>query len=197
MHSFGFFELHNLAYKSDFLDDLIFFTAEYLPYFLIVSALLFLFVHQDFTHKQKNFFNFRNLLKIDKVKIKEGVLIFGSSLLAWFSFALLKLFFNVQRPFVSLVDIVPMFTAGGAAFPSGHVTFFTALGFAIFLNHKRVGALFMLAAFFVGVARVIAGVHYPLDIIAGFSLGVLMAYVTILLYNLINSYGKNKSSNFS
>jgi membrane-associated phospholipid phosphatase len=37
----------------------------------------------------------------------------------------------------------------------------------------------------IGISRIISGVHYPLDIISGWVLGLLISTVLSLIYNLI------------
>lgn len=54
-----------------------------------------------------------------------------------------------------------------ASFPSGHATFFFALAFCTFLINKKWGWILTAAAVVTTVARVVAGVHWPSDIVGG------------------------------
>ena len=90
----------------------------------------------------------------------------------------LKTFLSVPRPFVyegfqPLIDIAPRDFYG--SFPSGHTVFLAALGAAVFFTEKIPGTLIMLLGVAVGIGRVMAGVHYPLDILGGFMIGVVVA----------------------
>ena len=87
----------------------------------------------------------------------------------------LKLLFHTSRPFLVLPDVVPLWIESGYAFPSGHATFFMALAFAIYLLHKKVGYIFICLALFIGFARIVAGVHFPIDILGGFILGIIVS----------------------
>ncbi len=102
-------------------------------------------------------------------------MVFFSGVVAWILAYILKLLFALPRPFDSLSDVKSLFPEHGYAFPSGHATFFMALAVSIFLLHKKAGYVFMFFALLIGVARVIAGVHFPVDILGGFVLGAVVA----------------------
>jgi len=94
---------------------------------------------------------------------------------------LLKDVFQRPRP-----DLVPYSAyASGTSFPSGHsmmaaVTYLT-LGALLARSHerKRLKAYFLLVAIFltlaVGVTRVYLGVHWPTDVLAGWTAGAVWA----------------------
>lgn len=90
----------------------------------------------------------------------------------------LKTFLSVPRPFVA-EDFQPLIEVAQrdfyGSFPSGHATFLAALGAAVFFTEKLPGTLILLLAIAVGVGRVLVGVHYPVDIIGGFLIGVIVA----------------------
>ncbi len=179
MNDHIFFFFYNFAHQSKLFDTLIYFTAEVLPYIAIFSVIFFLFLH-----KEKIFVN--SPLKEFSRKLKEGVLVFLSATIAWCTSQILKVLFHVERPFVVWNEVTALFSESGYAFPSGHATFFMALAFAIFLIHKRIGTWFVVVAVLIGIARIVAGVHYPIDILAGFVLGVLVAYFSRFIYNQLN-----------
>ena len=114
-------------------------------------------------------------------KIKKETVIHAvfSCLLAYGVTELIKTFFPTLRPFqfdgaLPLTLTVP--TDG--AFPSSH----TAIGFALattIIKHDKKGwVLYIIMAGFVGVARIMAHVHYPIDIIAGAVIGVVISRLT-------------------
>jgi undecaprenyl-diphosphatase len=59
------------------------------------------------------------------------------------------------------------------------------IAFAIFLTHKKAGYWFMFFALLIGLARIIVGVHFPIDILGGFILGALIAYLVRFVYDKI------------
>ena len=69
----------------------------------------------------------------------------------------------------------PSFRSGIDSFPSGHTTtvFAAAVVFSLFKPSWKVG--FFAVAVVIGLARVLAGAHYPSDVLAGATLGTTMA----------------------
>lgn len=164
-----FFFFNNLTQHSDFFDAFIIFIADTFPYVVVILAgLFFLFHHEVFRAESP--------LKVFLEKKKEILVVFLGSFLAYFLAAILKILFHTARPFLALPNTNPLFLESGYAFPSGHSTFFMALAFSIFFLHKKVGYVFMLFALLIGLARIVAGVHFPIDILGGFILGFLVAY---------------------
>ncbi|MBM7584180.1 undecaprenyl-diphosphatase [Bacillus pakistanensis] len=106
----------------------------------------------------------------------------------WF----LKWIFKRQRP-----DIQPLIEQSGYSFPSGHsmgsFIFYGALAFVLFrlfdyLWLKIVtSALSLLLVCFIGISRIYLGVHYPSDIIAGFTAGGAWLVLSIFIYHLIRT----------
>jgi len=81
--------------------------------------------------------------------------------------------YTVQRPRPALwVSLRPEHTF---SFPSGHAMDTAALATALFFvlpRHRRLWALAPLFALAVGMARMYLGVHYPSDVLAGWSSAV-------------------------
>lgn len=103
-----------------------------------------------------------------------GVIAFAASVFG-------KNLFLIPRPY-AVLDIQPLFQLGILdSYPSGHAAFFAAVSVAVYHYHRKLGALFVLATFGIGLARIVAGVHYPVDILAGFLLGGGGAFVMALL----------------
>lgn len=64
-----------------------------------------------------------------------------------------------------------------ASFPSGHSTTVGALAAALFLIAPRVGYIFAPIAVWVAVSRVAVGAHFPSDVLAGFSMGIVFTWI--------------------
>jgi undecaprenyl-diphosphatase len=101
-----------------------------------------------------------------------GEVIF-SVMSAWGITYLLKTWFHSPRPFVTFPEIHPMIHESPyTSFPSGHATLYFALATGIFILHPRLGKYYFVLATGVALSRVILGVHYPRDIVAGALIGV-------------------------
>lgn len=174
-----FFTFYNLSHKSVFFDKTIIFVADALPYIVVLTAILFLFFHRD--NINSNF-----PIREFKKRIREVVLVFFSGGLAWFLSYIFKFMIHSYRPSIMLPNVSSLFTGTGYAFPSGHAAFFTALAFALFFSHKKIGYAFMFFTLLIGLARIIAGVHFPIDILGGFILGTSVAYLVKFLYNKLH-----------
>jgi undecaprenyl-diphosphatase len=164
-----FFLFYNLAHQSQIFDKIVIFFAVYFPYLVIILAGLFLLFHHEV-------FQAENPFQVFLQKKKEILLIFFSGILAYVIDTILKLLIHLPRPFDVFSQVRPLFPEDWYSFPSGHATFFSALAFSIFFIHKKAGYVFMFFALLIGIARVIAGVHFPSDILGGFVLGFIVAY---------------------
>lgn len=99
-----------------------------------------------------------------------------SSILAWVITQIIKSIIPMQRPFM-MNGALPMTltTPADGTFPSGHAALAFGLSTSIYLHEKRLGFLYLLGAVLVGAGRVLANVHFPLDIIGGAVIGVSVA----------------------
>lgn len=100
----------------------------------------------------------------------------ASALTALFIADLIKTWYPIDRPNLSLKEIVRIFIPGDLeSFPSSHMTFFSGLAFSLMWRKRHLGLWFLVGAILIGLARIAAGIHYPLDIIAGGLLGFVVS----------------------
>ena len=171
IHNTIFLFLYQVTSLSPTLNWLIYIIAEKIDLYVVVAGVIFIVVHQ---HGHQ----LHHPVVLSRISIKEGIYTSLGVGLAWIISAIMKASFQVARPYLALQDVVPLFPYGGYdSFPSGHATLFAALAVAIYLHHRRVGAVFIFLAFLIGTARVVAGVHYPLDVLAGWLLGALCSWL--------------------
>jgi undecaprenyl-diphosphatase len=89
---------------------------------------------------------------------------------------LIRFFYYHPRPF-DIYQVRQLIPESGASFPSGHAMFFFALAAALYFYNKKWGVWFFLATALMCTARVMAGVHFPSDILGGMVLGSAVAYL--------------------
>ena len=113
--------------------------------------------------------------KIKKEQVVHAIL---AGLTAWIFALVIKYFFPTARPFMvdgRATDV--LLRPYDGSFPSEHTALAFALAVTIFLHDKKVGWFFLISAIVVGSARVLANVHYPIDILGGALIGTLVAVI--------------------
>lgn len=83
-----------------------------------------------------------------------------------------------ERPFVAdsrVHLLVPHGADGGM--PSHHIVFMVALVATVYYYDKRSATFFALLTLITGIARVVAGIHYPSDIVVGAVIGAGIVYI--------------------
>ncbi|MFA6177849.1 MAG: phosphatase PAP2 family protein [Candidatus Paceibacterota bacterium] len=183
MNNTIFFFFYNLAYQSNIFDNIVIFLAVYFIYIDIFLAGLYLLFYYKISFSQNFFQQFVNKWReFSFVILSVGVTWFFNKFIA-------KILFYVFRPFIVFSQVLPLFPETGYAFPSGHTAVASALAFSLFFINKKAGLpaqagyVFMFFALLIGLARVIAGVHFPIDILGGFFLGFLMSFIFNYIFN--------------
>ncbi|NVP17515.1 phosphatase PAP2 family protein [Candidatus Gracilibacteria bacterium] len=141
------------------------------PIFFIPIFLVFMWFY--YTYK-----------KNDNEKKKDLLFIFYSAIIVIIINYIIKAFVDIDRPETVLegvgkllLDHIP-----DASFPSDHagvgIAFLTSLFLA---GYKKIGLLFLIPAIIMLISRVIVGVHWPFDIIAGTITGLTAAFISFKL----------------
>lgn len=152
--------IHQWSGRYFLLDDGAVFFAEYLPYLLIIGFLYFAFRRRS---RRERFLVF--------VEGALGVILARGIVTEVFHF-----FYRYPRPSVAL-NFTPLITESSYSFPSGHAAWFFALAMAVYYYNRKLGIFYFICAALISVARVFAGVHWPLDVLGGAVFGVLSAMV--------------------
>lgn len=170
-----FYLLNNLAGQSPSFDKVVVFFASNFPYILIIFFITFLFLSQ--------------YSRLEKLQIFFVTVV--SALVARFGVTeIIRFFYHSPRPFIDM-PVNQLLTNDAWSFPSGHAAFFFALATAVYLYNKKWGVFFIIAATLISASRVIAGIHYPSDIIGGAIIGIAIAHITFHFYRKVAVYCAN------
>lgn len=173
-------------------NTLVYILAERIDMYVVAFGIFFVIIHRHETRLNRP-------ILLSRISVKEGIYTSIGIAIAWAISYIIKISFAISRPFLEFSEVIPLFLYGGNdSFPSGHATLFAALAVAIYLHHRKVGAIFIFAAFVIAIARVIAGVHFPIDILVGWFIGGSVSYFTYLFmekrdYGLVHSHTKQAS----
>jgi membrane-associated phospholipid phosphatase len=147
---------------SPLFDGVILFLASYLPFVLLGLFLAYFFLHP--APKKAKYLPFGLTLVVALVAR------FGAV-------EAIRAVIHRPRPYVAHPEIHALFSDASWSFPSGHATFFFALATWAYFFDKRLGVMLYAGATLVSLARVVAGVHYLSDVVAGALLGVGVAWL--------------------
>lgn len=151
--------LNSITNKIDWLDSVFKFTAVWFVYAVPFFLFGFWFLYgqkEKLIALRVTFFGLAGWLVINNL--------IG---LVWFR----------KRPFIKLIDAKELiFHQPDKSFPSDHATlgFALAIGFML-AGYKKLGYFFLIWTLVFSTARVVVGVHFPLDVVAGFVVGGAMA----------------------
>ncbi len=123
------------------------------------------------------FFGWR-FYRRDQVATVAAASTLGAALAAWIFSAVVKFWYLAPRPFAFYQELSPLFRYGEwDSFPSGHTIVAFATAVAVRQFYPRFGNLILILALMIGLARVIAGVHWPLDVFAGLLFGSFLGWL--------------------
>ncbi len=169
-------ELHRLALSSPVFREIATVFGRDLDIYVIAAVMfVFLFHHHDR--------KIRSDQEISMTCIREMILLTFAVFSAWLTTAFLKVLIGNLRPFEIYQNFEPLFIHGGGdSFPSGHATVFAALSVMLYMIHRKGGLALALVTFLISVSRVIAGIHFPLDVVVGWLIGTFVAYFVFVLF---------------
>lgn len=158
--------LNSFLYKSELFDQAVYALAEYS---IFVVAIIFVLA-------------FVSWIKLQPFLILRGA---TTALGAWLISQGINILTAIERPFVKLSDITPLFMHGlNDSFPSGHGTIMFVLAFYAYRQRPTIGLVLLILGILSSAARVMAGIHYPMDIFGS----IILAYIGVLLVEWL--YGK-------
>lgn len=143
------------------MNNLIIFSAEYFIYIAVIWTA----THILIKHSKKDY-------------IKNFIIIFGTSILAWGVTHFLKDIIAHPRPDLNNALFMP---DSLYSFPSGHATFMFALAFGVLNFNRRDGYIILALAVLTGIARVLSGVHFWYDIVGGIVVGAIVSSIVVYI----------------
>ncbi|MCJ7448855.1 MAG: phosphatase PAP2 family protein [Bacteroidales bacterium] len=110
----------------------------------------------------------------------------------------MKYSFNRDRPYVTYPDITKKSGGGSPSFPSGHTSgaFATATSISLAYPKWYIIVPSYVWAGTVGYSRMLLGVHYPSDVLAGALVGSGSAYLTYKINQKLNSKKRLKPCDY-
>lgn len=95
---------------------------------------------------------------------------------------LLRKYINRERPYIKF-DTQPLIAkkATGESFPSRHTASAFIIAMSGFLFSPIIGILLLLIAIIIGLTRILAGVHFVTDVLAGMGISILIGFVFFIL----------------
>ncbi len=110
------------------------------------------------------------------------LLVATTALTTNFITSLFKYAVERDRPPTVVLDPEPLVgVPSTSSFPSGHTSTSFACAYVISRLAPRLTVYVFVLAALIGVSRIYVGVHYPLDVLAGAILGVLVAKALLML----------------
>ena len=110
--------------------------------------------------------------------------LFLAGFIAWAVAVLIKMAEIRERPY-DLLSNVNLLEAQDvtAGFPSAHMALATAMAVTLFTKEKsHIYWLLIIALILLGVSRIVVGVHFPLDVIGGLGIGLMVGSVIKLIF---------------
>ena len=166
LHSIDVFilEFVNLSYHNFILDNLslIISNMGLIYFWVIISIVLYLFGDK----------------KGKSIAKKMIVVLVVTTILT----QLIKIIVMRPRPYTELSNLILLDLGTDYSFPSGHTSTSTAMAYVLSCEYER--WILMLIPVIVGFSRLYIGVHYPSDVLGGFLLGLVIAYMVEYFFNL-------------
>lgn len=108
--------------------------------------------------------------------------IFLTTVISFLVLSIIRVIINFPRPYEKL-GIKPLYSKGtkGHSFPSRHTFSIFIIAFSVLTINIPLGIIFICLGFLLGFLRVVCGVHFLRDVIAGFLFALISAIVGYII----------------
>lgn len=151
----GWQEYYFLAYFSIFLS------------YVFVYAIPIILVFWVIFKEQRKMFSFS--------------LLFLSVFTTWLTAEIIKNVTRISRPIVENLMIVEK----GFSFPSEHSALSMVIAIVVLSLNKKAGYFLIFISFLIGISRIVLGVHFPIDVFAGWILGLIVGVLFVKLFKKV------------
>jgi undecaprenyl-diphosphatase len=173
-----FYLINNIAGRYQSLDTAVIFLTNYLAYSVSIVVSIYVCVWLPF-HKNKPMARLQSLA--------QGLELFLSTTATAIIMLVLKVVIAAPRPFTVLSNVhVLLPNERGYSFPSGHASITFAIATVVYFYHKRLGIFLYLFSLLVALSRIYVGVHYPIDVLAGILLGLVIPILFHLFFKTLH-----------
>ncbi|MXY22825.1 MAG: phosphatase PAP2 family protein [Dehalococcoidia bacterium] len=120
-----------------------------------------------------------------RLRQQVGVFVALSSMgLSGLAVFVLNMFYFRPRPFVDLDVNLLFYQPTDSSFPANSAAAAFGIAFGIWGVNRKLGWFAVVVAGVYGLARVYAGVHYPMDIVAGAAIAAVVTYAVFRISHL-------------
>jgi len=157
------FNTINSLSKNPFISIFSVFLSYILVYLIIISLIIWIIFYQE-----------------QIKKLFSTLLIALSTIVTWLIAEIIKNVSAINRPII----INPIIVEKGFSFPSVHASLTMVIAVVMLGSlNKKIGVWLIFFSVLIGISRVVLGVHYPVDVLAGWILGSIIGFVFIKLFN--------------
>ncbi len=183
LNTFLFYSINKFAGASALLDQVFVFVTNPFTFIVLGTIGLWVVLFRPLTARD----SWKRL-----VALKEALFFVTSTILVFGIVQAIKAGVSYPRPAQLLYGVKTLIVFGSYdSFPSLHAALSFMVATLIEFHHTRWGRALFVVAILVGVSRVFVGVHYPIDIVIGAAIGML---VPVVLRELIRQYPLSMSS---